>query len=137
MERTLAIIKPDAYKRKLVGKVITRIEEAGFTISQLKRIMWTEDAAAQFYGVHKGKEFFARNLQFIMSGPCVMMILWKDNAVEDLRKLIGPTDCSEPGTIRGDLGKDDDVMHENIIHASDSVDNAEWEIYQIGLDGKL
>jgi len=129
------MIKPDAYRGKLIGQVITRIEEAGFRIGQLKRILWTDTAAANFYGVHKGKDFFEHNLEFIMSGPCVMLILYKDNAVAELRKLIGPTDCSEPGTIRGDFGKNDGVMHENIIHASDSIENAEWEIYQIGMEG--
>jgi len=131
MERTLAMLKPDAYERGLLGEAITRIEQAGFKITELRRIVWTDRAAANFYGVHKGKDFFKRNLRFILSGPCVAMVLLKENAVADLRKLIGPTDCSVFGTIRGDLGKNDGIMHENIIHASDSPDNAEWEIYQI------
>ena len=131
MERTFAMIKPDAVQKRLIGATISRIEAAGFKITELKKIIWTRDAAANFYGVHRDKEFFQRNLDFILSDHCIALVLLKDNAVVDLRNLIGPTDCSVPGTIRGDLGNNDGIIHENIIHASDSVDNAEYEIYQV------
>lgn len=125
-ERTLAILKPDCVKKELIGEVIKRIQGAGFKIVALKMTRLTKDTAGGFYAVHKGKPFYEGLCQFMSSGPCVPMILEKENAVTDFRKLIGATNPAEAdeGTVRRDFA---DSIGENIVHGSDSVENGKIE----------
>ena len=125
--RTLAIIKPDGVKKNLIGQIITKITEAGFKIKALKMIKLTKESAAGFYEVHKERSFFHDLLEYMTSGPCIPIVLEKDNAVADFRKLIGATDPeqAEKGTIRKLYASS---KAENIIHGSDSDENAAIEI---------
>lgn len=126
VERTLTILKPDCLRKELVGEVIRRIQEAGFTIRAMKMTRLTEATAGAFYAVHKGRPFYDDLCAFMSSGPCVPMILEKENAIEDFRTLIGATNPEEAdeGTIRADFA---DSIGENIIHGSDSVENGKIE----------
>lgn len=126
VERTLAILKPDCVRKELVGEVIKRIQEAGFKIVAMKMTRLTQDTAGGFYAVHKGRPFYDELCKFMSSGPCVPMILEKENAVADYRKLIGATNPEEAddGTIRSDYA---DSIGENIVHGSDSVENGKIE----------
>lgn len=126
VERTLTILKPDCVRKKLIGEVTRRIQEAGFRIVAMKMTRLTQDTAAGFYAVHKERPFFEDLCDFMSSGPCVPMILEKENAIEDFREFIGATDPDEAdeGTIRADYA---DSVGENIIHGSDSVANGKKE----------
>ncbi len=125
--RTLAILKPDCVRKHLVGKVIAQIQENGFTIRGLKMVRLTADAAKGFYEVHKDRPFFDGLVGYMTSGPCVPIVLEKENAVDDFRLLIGATDPSKAaeGTIRKLFAEN---IQENIVHGSDSKENAEKEI---------
>lgn len=125
-ERTLTILKPDCVRKNLVGTVIAQIQEAGFSIKAMKMTRLTKDTAGGFYAVHKERPFFGELVEFMSSGPCVPMILEKENAIEDFRKFIGATNPSEAeeGTIRAQFA---DSVGENIIHGSDSVENGKIE----------
>ncbi len=125
--RTLAIIKPDGVQKNLIGQIITKITEAGFKIKAMKMVKLTKDSAGGFYEVHKGKPFYDDLLVYMTSGPCVPIALEKENAVEDFRKLIGTTDPAEAaeGTIRKLYAAS---KAENVIHGSDSNENAAIEI---------
>jgi nucleoside-diphosphate kinase len=127
IERTLAILKPDCVRKKLVGEVIARIEKAGFKILAMKKTRLTKASAGGFYAVHKGKPFYDGLVEFMSSGPCVPIALEKENAVTDFRTLIGATDPKDaaPGTIRKLFA---DNKGENIVHGSDSVENGRIEI---------
>lgn len=124
---TLAIIKPDAVKKNLVGQIITKITEAGFKVKAVKMTKLTVDSAGGFYEVHKERPFFNDLVEFMTSGPCVPIALEKENAVADFRKLIGSTDPTQAdeGTIRKLFA---DSKAENAIHGSDSDENAAIEI---------
>jgi nucleoside-diphosphate kinase len=126
VERTLTILKPDCVRKNLIGEVTRRIQEAGFRIVAMKMTRLTEDTAGGFYAVHKERPFFDELVEFMSSGPCVPMILEKENAIEDFREFIGATDPNEAeeGTIRADFA---DSVGENIIHGSDSVENGKKE----------
>lgn len=126
VERTLTILKPDCVRKKLIGEVTRRIQEAGFRIVAMKMTRLTKDTAGGFYAVHKERPFFDDLIEFMSSGPCVPMILEKENAIEDFREFIGATDPNEAeeGTIRADYA---DSVGENIIHGSDSVENGQKE----------
>ncbi|MCK6600364.1 MAG: nucleoside-diphosphate kinase [Bacteroidetes bacterium] len=126
-ERTLAILKPDCVRKNLVGKVTTQIQEAGFKIIAMKMTRLTKETAGGFYEVHKERPFFGELVDFMSSGPCVPIVLEKDNAVADFRKLIGATNPAnaEPGTVRKLYA---DSVGENIVHGSDSAENAKIEI---------
>ena len=119
VEQTLIVIKPDGFKRQLTGKVLTRFEEKGFQIKNLKSYNFTKEKAQEFYSVHKDKPFFGELVSFISSGTVVACILEGNNAVNTVRIMIGATKSFEaaPGTIRGDYGLG---FTDNIIHASDS-----------------
>jgi nucleoside-diphosphate kinase len=118
-ERTLVVIKPDAVKRKLTGRILSRFEDKGFTIEVLKSYKFTLEKADEFYSVHRGKSFFNELVSFITSGPVVAVILEGDNAIGTVRIMIGSTKSFEasPGTIRGDLALN---ITDNVVHASDS-----------------
>jgi len=122
IERTLTILKPDCVRKELIGEVTKRIQEAGFNIVAMKMMRLTQDTAGGFYAVHKDQPFYDELCKFMSSGPCVPMILEKENAIEDFRTFIGATDPADAddGTIRADFA---DSVGENIIHGSDSVKN--------------
>jgi nucleoside-diphosphate kinase len=126
VERTLTILKPDCVRKELIGEVTRRIQEAGFKIVAMKMTRLTKDTAGGFYAVHKERPFYDELCEFMSSGPCVPMILEKENAIEDFRTFIGATDPdeAEEGTIRADFA---DSVGENIIHGSDSVENGKKE----------
>lgn len=126
VERTLTILKPDCVKKNLVGRVIAQIQKAGFSIKAMKMTRLTKDTAGGFYAVHKERPFFSELVEFMSSGPCVPMILEKENAIADFRKFIGATNPAEAeeGTIRAQFA---DSVGENIIHGSDSVENGKIE----------
>jgi len=126
-EKTLAIIKPDAVKKKVVGQIIQRIEEEGFEISGLKMLHLTKEEAEGFYIIHKTKPFYASLTDFMSSGKIVVMILEGENAIKKWRKTMGVTDpaLAEPGTIRHKYGFS---VERNATHGSDAPQTAEWEI---------
>lgn len=127
MDRTLLIVKPDATDRNLIGHILTRLERARFKIVEMKMLRLAEEQARQFYAVHEGKPFLNDLVAFMTSGPVVPMALEKENAVEDLRALIGATNPANAacGTIRYEIALD---IEKNSVHASDSNDNAAIEI---------
>jgi nucleoside-diphosphate kinase len=124
--RTFTMIKPDAVIADNTGAIIKLIEEAGFRIVAMKKTQLTKERAGQFYAVHKERGFYNELCAYMSSGPIVPMILEKDNAVEDFRKLIGATDPQKaaPGTIRNLFAQS---IEANAIHGSDSDANAEIE----------
>ena len=126
MQRTLAILKPDCVRKKLIGEVTRRIQEAGFEIRAMRLVQLSKKEAEGFYEVHRERPFFDELTDFMSSGPCVPIVLEKDNAVQDFRKLIGATDPAEAeeGTIRKAFADD---MGQNIVHGSDSVENGKLE----------
>ena len=119
IEQTLILVKPDAFKRKLTGKIIQRFEDKGFSIQQLKTYDFSTEKAQEFYSIHKSKPFFNELVSFICSGTVVACILEGNNAISTVRIMIGLTKSfdASPGTIRGDFGLG---ISDNIIHASDS-----------------
>jgi nucleoside-diphosphate kinase len=125
--RTLAILKPEVVKENKIGSMIRIINDNGFKIINLKMIKLSEDSAKGFYEIHKDKPFYKDLVEYMTSGPCIPLILEKDNAVTDYRKLIGATDPvkAAEGTIRKLYAKDKTV---NAVHGSDSDDNAKLEI---------
>lgn len=127
MSRTLLIVKPDAVERRLIGHVIGRLEKAGFRIVEMRLLKLTEEKARSFYAVHTGKPFLESLVKFMTSGSVVPILLEKENAVNDLRALIGATDPTKAacGTIRQEIALD---IEKNSVHASDSDDNAAKEI---------
>ena len=126
-ERTLSIIKPDAVSNKVSGKIISMFEDNGFSIIALKKVFLTKKMAEQFYLIHKDKGFYKELVEFMTSGPSVVMILEKENAVLKNRKLMGATNPIEAdeGTIRKLFAKSIDA---NAVHGSDSKENAAKEI---------
>ena len=127
-ERTLVLIKPDGVARRLIGEVISRIEQKGLTITALQLRKVSQELAAQHYAEHEGKAFFEPLLEFITSGPVVAAIVEGPRAVAAFRQLAGGTDPVEqapPGTIRGDFGLETQF---NLVHGSDSSDSAKREI---------
>ena len=123
MEKTLAIIKPDAVKAGSTGKIIDRIEHEGFTIVAMKKVTLAKQDAQRFYDVHKERGFFAELTEFMSSGPVVVMALEKQNAMQAWRDLMGATDPAKaaPNTIRKLFGAN---VGENATHGSDSAENA-------------
>ncbi len=136
IQRTLAILKPDCVRKGLIGEVIRRIQEAGFTIKAIKMIRLTKKTAGGFYAVHRERPFFDDLTNFMSSGPCVPVVLEKENAIADFRELIGATDPSEAeeGTIRKEYA---DNKSENIIHGSDSEENGKLEVSYFFAESEL
>jgi nucleoside-diphosphate kinase len=131
LERTLILIKPDGVSRALVGEVIGRIETKGYEIVGLKMLTPTREILAKHYAEHEGKPFYEPLIEFMLSGPIVALIAEGNRVIEGFRKLAGTTDptTAEPGTIRGDLGRDQGTkVVQNIVHGSDSPESAEREI---------
>ena len=127
MERTLAIIKPDAVKKKLIGRIIQVIEDEGFTIIRMKLVHLTKKEAEGFYIIHKTKPFYASLTEFMSSGSIVVMVLERDNAITHWREVMGATDpaLAKPGTIRRSFGFS---VERNATHGSDAPSTAAWEI---------
>jgi nucleoside-diphosphate kinase len=126
-ERTLSIIKPDATRRNLTGKINARFEEKGLRIVAQKRLRLARAQAEQFYAVHKARPFFNSLCDFMMSGPVVVQVLEGDNAVAKNREIMGATDPAKAtaGTIRKDFAES---IEANSVHGSDSAENAAIEI---------
>ena len=126
-ERTFAIIKPDAVAAKNSGKIIDLIEQKGFTILRLHKVMLPKESAEVFYAVHKDKPFFQELVEFISSGPIMILALEKDNAIKDWRELMGATNPEEAseGTIRKLYGTN--IGH-NATHGSDAPETAAQEV---------
>ena len=124
--KTFAFLKPEALQSRVAGEVLSRLERKGFAIKQLRLHNISRKEAETLYAVHKGKPFFQELVDHVTSGPVVLMILEGSNAVDVLRRVIGATNpqTAEPGTIRGDLSLS---ITANIIHASDSLENAKKE----------
>ena len=135
MERTFSIIKPDAVKGKKAGKILDRIEQAGFTLVGLRQRHLTKAQAEGFYHVHQARPFFGSLVEFMTSGPCITMVLEKDGAIASLRELMGATDPAKAaaGTIRKDFAES---IEANAIHGSDGPETAAFEIgfFFAGLD---
>jgi len=127
MQRTLVLVKPDAVQRRLAGEIISRLEKKGLKIVALKMLQMDRGLAEQHYAIHKGKSFFLGLVDFITSGPIIAAVVEGENTVEVVRRLMGETDPlkAAPGTIRGDFGLD---IGQNLIHGSDSIENAAKEI---------
>lgn len=127
MERTFVMIKPDGVRKGLVGEVIARFERIGLSILALKLVHLKREEAEELYAVHKGKSFFEPLVNYVTSGPVVMMVLEGTGAINVVRKVMGATDPQEaqPGTIRGDFALS---IEENIVHGSDSKETASREI---------
>ena len=127
VERTFVAIKPDGVQRGLIGEILIRFEQKGFKLIGLKQITASRELAEKHYGVHRDRPFFSGLVDFITSGPVVAMVWEGDGVIASARKLIGATKPleAEPGTIRGDLAIN---IGRNVIHGSDGVDTAEFEI---------
>jgi len=126
-ERTLLFVKPDGVMRGLMGEIVGRIERKGLLIAAMKLLKLNKVQAERFYDAHRGKPFFAALVEHVTSGPILAMVVEGPEAISVVRRLIGETSSfkAEPGTIRGDFGIS---ITKNVVHASDSVENAEREI---------
>jgi nucleoside-diphosphate kinase len=127
MQRTLSIIKPDGVAKKLIGEVIGVFEGAGFRIAAMKMKKLSRGEAEGFYYVHKERPFFGELIEFMISGPVVLMVLEGENAIARNREIMGATDPAEaaPGTVRARWA---DSKQNNIVHGSDSEESAKFEI---------
>lgn len=127
VERTFAIIKPDAVKKKVAGQILARIEASGLEIVAIKKLQLSEQGAKGFYAVHKARPFFGDLVKFMSSGPVVALVLEGEGAIKKWRDLMGPTNSREApkGTLRGDFGTD---VEQNATHGSDAPDTARLEI---------
>lgn len=127
LERTLVILKPDCIQRGITGEILSRFEKKGLKFVAMKMIMISKEKAEYHYMEHKNKPFFNDLVEFIISSPCVVLVLEAENAIRIARKLAGATKVEDaaPGTIRGDY-----VIHiaSNVVHTSDSPESAEREI---------
>ncbi|HXW37841.1 MAG TPA: nucleoside-diphosphate kinase [Nitrososphaerales archaeon] len=126
-EETLIVLKPDAVARGMVGEIISRFEEKGFSIRKVQMLTMTKSQAENFYSVHSDKPFFPELVAFISSGPVVGLVLSGRDAVATVRRMVGATKSWEaaPGTIRGDLALG---LTDNAIHASDSAESFSREV---------
>ena len=127
VERTLSIIKPDATRRNLTGRINAKFEEAGLRIVAQRRIRMTEQQAGAFYAVHRERPFFGGLVSFMTSGPVVVQVLEGEDAIAAKRRIMGATNPknAEPGTIRAEFAED---IEANSVHGSDSAENAKQEI---------
>lgn len=127
MERTLVLAKPDAVRKNVVGKIISRFEDEGFKLVALKKLKLTKEQAGQFYIVHKERPFYNELCEFMSSGPIVAMVWEGKNVISRVREIMGATDPSkaEEGTLRKLYGTN---VGENAVHGSDSPESASYEI---------
>ena len=126
MDRTLILVKPDAFARGLTGEIIARFENKGLKIVALRYMTMTQDLAQQHYAEHEGKPFFGELVDFIISGPLVAMVLEGEQAVVAARQVIGATNPLEasPGSIRGDFAV---AVGQNMVHGSDAPESGQRE----------
>jgi nucleoside-diphosphate kinase len=127
IERTFIMAKPDVVRRNLIGEVCARIERSGLRIAAMKMMRVDRALAERHYAEHKGKQFYEPLLEYITSGPVVSMVVVGENAIQNMRDLMGKTDPAQAakGTIRGDYGSN---IQENVVHGSDSSEKAKREI---------
>lgn len=127
MEHTLSIIKPDAVKKGVIGKIIDRFESNGLRIAAAKKLQLSQQDAETFYAIHRARPFFKDLVEFMISGPVMVLVLEGENAMAKNRDLMGATNPAEaaPGTIRADFAESIDA---NAVHGSDSLENAANEI---------
>lgn len=127
MELTLSIVKPDGVRANQIGEVLGRFEKNDIKLVALKMIHMTKSEAEGFYYVHKERPFFSSLVEFMTSGPCVVMVLKAENAIKKVREIMGATNPDEAaeGTIRKDLASN---IEQNVVHGSDSPESAEYEI---------
>jgi len=127
VERTFAIIKPDAVRKRVAGQILSRIEESGLEVIAMKRLQLSEQMAQGFYAVHKERPFFGDLVKFMTSGPVVALVMEGEGAIKKWRDLMGPTNSNEApaGTLRGDFGTD---VEQNATHGSDAPETARLEI---------
>ncbi|MFP4477101.1 MAG: nucleoside-diphosphate kinase [Desulfatibacillaceae bacterium] len=127
LERTLSIIKPDAVAANHIGDIVNRFEKAGLTIAGMKMLRMNRPQAEGFYAVHRERPFFGSLVEFMTSGPVVVMILEGEDAISKNREIMGPTNSNDApsGTIRGDFGTD---VEKNAVHGSDATETAATEI---------
>jgi nucleoside-diphosphate kinase len=127
MERTLILVKPDAFARNLTGEIIARFERKGLKLAALKQMQMTRTLAEQHYAEHEGKPFFEELVEFITSGPLVAMVLQGESAIKAARQVIGATNPLEAttGSIRGDFAI---AVGQNMVHGSDSPESAAREV---------
>ena len=134
-ERTLAIIKPDAVERRVAGRILQRIEEAGFSVRAMRRLHLSRVQAEGFYAVHRARPFFASLTEFMSSGPCVALVLEAPDGIKKWRTLMGATDPAkaDAGTLRKEFAES---IERNATHGSDAPDTAAYEIgyFFAGLD---
>lgn len=126
-ERTFVMIKPDGVAKGLTDEIVERIEQAGLKIVSMRQVRMNRQTAEKLYEVHRGKEFFGRLVEHVLSGEVVMMMVEGERAVARMRELVGATDPAKAakGTIRGDFGSS---ITENIVHAADSAESAKREL---------
>jgi len=138
IQQTFSMIKPDAVSKNLIGEILKRLADAGFTLSAGKLITIRKEQAEELYVEHNEKPFYQGLVDFAMEGPVFLMVLKQENAIAKLREVIGATNPAnaEPGTIRGDLAKEQELPR-NMIHASDSPESAEREIRIFFEDSEL
>jgi nucleoside-diphosphate kinase len=136
IERTLSIIKPDATRRNITGKIITKLEDAGLRVVAQKRVLWGEKEAGEFYAVHKERPFYGELVAFMTSGPIVLQVLEGEDAVAKNRETMGATNPADAadGTIRKEFAES---LEANSVHGSDSLDNAAKEIAMCFSDDEL
>jgi nucleoside-diphosphate kinase len=136
IERTLSIIKPDATRRNITGKIIDRLESAGLRVIAQKRVRWTKQQAEAFYAVHRERPFFNDLVAFMSSGPIVLQVLEGENAVARNREVMGATNPAEAaaGTVRAEFAES---IEANSVHGSDSVENAAMEIAMCFSEGQI
>lgn len=136
MQTTLSIIKPDAVSKNVIGKVIERFEDAGLKIVASKMIKLDKEKASGFYTEHEGKPFFEKLVNYMISGPVIVQVIFGENAILKNRELMGNTDPSkaDPGTIRADFA---DSIDANAVHGSDSEESAKREISFFFKDDEL
>lgn len=131
-QRTLSIIKPDGVEKNLIGEVYSRFEKDGLRIIAARMMMLSQDRAEKFYAVHRERPFFDRLVSFMASGPIMVQVLEGEDAINRNRALMGATNPRKaaPGSIRRDFAADipEEELHKNIVHGSDSPENAEAEI---------
>lgn len=127
VERTCAVIKPDAMEKGIIGEIISRIDDSNLKIIGMKMLWLDRSRAEGFYAVHKGKSFFDNLVAFMTSGPCIVMVLEGDSAISTWRETMGATDPEQAaeGTIRRDFGTN---IERNIVHGSDAPDTAAFEV---------
>jgi nucleoside-diphosphate kinase len=127
MERTLILVKPDAFARNLTGEIIARFERKGLRLAALRQMTMSSELAERHYAEHEGKPFYGELVTFITSGPLVAMVLEGERAVEAARQVIGATDplAAAPGSIRGDYAIE---VSQNMVHGSDSGESAAREV---------